>query len=772
VSNTSQDFTGIWGYHHHNHCYIYLQSVIITDTVMMMILLTTMIVICCRAEVLQGPGSNARIIPDSDRIAPDQLPLEHRGGGGLLLPDVFSISRNITSELDVDLFFSLFFVFLNDQFEESHAPFTIFAPAGLATSEATKWLATEEELTEELLLNHIVMGDHLRPELVTSWDVVRSTLGGLEVSFKIDEEGELWVNDARIVAWKEEGNALIIALEDYLFKREVQKEVGVEEYEDYENDEESHKSKIGDSEEHVPREWGDSSQDPESNPDSSRVEFVPTPRKSQKNCTKVENKSGLSIFKTITVCTEKVDVVNATDEEDMEPSLRKLDSSLSFLEEVEKELSFIRGGPGLTYFLSYANMTGLDQLLSPKQPYTVFAPVDEAFQNWHPIDWGFNPFDVFTFLNETLTNHVVEGVIVQPDSDETSLKTIGDRGVRVTVRGENTYVNGVLVRGGITLVGGRGSILFLDKVLWVDHDVVDDLNSKYGFLESGPPINYPWNNSQFLSHSLVLLENMPETSLLASYLNNTPSLGSLAPSKEEGGYTLLAPSNQALSAVIAGKEKMRLLSEHLIADSVILSDKTVVTTVSGRDITILTTPAGRTVIDDGSEEGPAAILGDPVFVYDLGYVMVIDKVLFGGETDFPTTVQTEITTTVISEEDLVNTTIEPQDTNDDISVNFQENLITKKSAITSDNTTTIDDFVKFPESETNKLEEIETTTSQEDAEDTTADSSIIVFKVKELLAEEQLADNLLHGEELIKPREKRIVYINNQRVEIEDEEAS
>ena len=60
------------------------------------------------------------------------------------------------------------------------------------------------------------------------------------------------------------------------------------------------------------------------------------------------------------------------------------------------------------------------------------------------------------------------------------MKTIGDRGVRVTVRGENTYVNGVLVRGGITLVGGRGSILFLDKVLWVDHDVVDDLNSKYG----------------------------------------------------------------------------------------------------------------------------------------------------------------------------------------------------------------------------------------------------------------------------------------------------
>ena len=137
------------------------------------------------------------------------------------------------------------------------------------------------------------------------------------------------------------------------------------------------------------------------------------------------------------------------------------------------------------------------------------------------------------------------------------------------------------------------------------------------------------------------------------------------------------------------------------------------------------------------------------------------------------------------QEDLVTTTTEPQDIDDDISVKFEENLIIKKTSltsdVTSDNTTVIDDFVKFPESETNILEEIETTTLQEvftskdvndTIEETTADSSIIVFKVKELLAEEQLADNLLHGDKIIKPREKRIVYINNQRVEIEDEEAT
>ena len=72
--------------------------------------------------------------------------------------------------------------------------------------------------------------------------------------------GELWVNDARIVAWKEEGNALIIALEDYLFKTEVQQEVGIEEFEDYEFDETFTESEMKDSEEHVPREWGDASE--------------------------------------------------------------------------------------------------------------------------------------------------------------------------------------------------------------------------------------------------------------------------------------------------------------------------------------------------------------------------------------------------------------------------------------------------------------------------------------------------------------------------------
>ena len=102
--------------------------------------------------------------------------------------------------------------------------------------------------------------------------------------------------------------------------------------------------------------------------------------------------------------------------EEKEPTVRRLETSLSFLEELERELSFIRGGPGLSYFLSYANDTDLGHLLTSKEVYTILAPIDEAFQSWHPIDWGFNPFLVKSFLNSTLANHVIEGEILQPDT--------------------------------------------------------------------------------------------------------------------------------------------------------------------------------------------------------------------------------------------------------------------------------------------------------------------------------------------------------------------
>ena len=55
------------------------------------------------------------------------------------------------------------------------------------------------------------------------------------------------------------------------------------------------------------------------------------------------------------------------------------------------------------------------------------------------------------------------------------------------------------------------------------------------------------------------------------------------------------------------------------------------------------------MLDDGSPEGPAAIVGDPIFVYDLGTLIVIDKVLFGSEVELTTTEESQETTTAVPE---------------------------------------------------------------------------------------------------------------------------
>ena len=104
----------------------------------------------------------------------------------------------------------------------------------------------------------------------------------------------------------------------------------------------------------------------------------------------------MTIFKTITVCTENVSVNEST----KSPEVRKVDTNTPILEMLETELSYLRGGPGLNYFLTYANETNMTEIFNPKKSYTILAPVDEAFQSWHPIDWGFNPFLVTEFLQE------------------------------------------------------------------------------------------------------------------------------------------------------------------------------------------------------------------------------------------------------------------------------------------------------------------------------------------------------------------------------------
>ena len=49
--------------------------------------------------------------------------------------------------------------------------------------------------------------------------------------------------------------------------------------------------------------------------------------------------------------------------------------------------------------------------MGPNIKYTALVPTDDAFREWYPVDWGFNPFAVQTFVNETITNHILEGKV-------------------------------------------------------------------------------------------------------------------------------------------------------------------------------------------------------------------------------------------------------------------------------------------------------------------------------------------------------------------------
>ena len=161
---------------------------------------------------------------------------------------------------------------------------------------------------------------------------------------------------------------------------------------------------------------------------------------------------------------------------------RRIDSgpAAPLLRDLETQLTFLRGGPGLRYFLTYANSTGLARLLSSKRTYTLLAPVDEAFQRWHPIDWGFNPFLVEAFLEELMANLVIEGAVSLDESDRDgelrSYSTLGGGEVRLRTKGENLYLEDSLVLGedreDSLVLGdlplGAGTVLFLDRVPGLD----------------------------------------------------------------------------------------------------------------------------------------------------------------------------------------------------------------------------------------------------------------------------------------------------------------
>ena len=142
-------------------------------------------------QFIEGPGKESPIIPDSAQLPVAALPMEHRHDveGPIVLPLAVREKRpgNLGHSVGAELFFSMWFVFLNNDVTYSDAPFTILAPID-SSKTPPEDLLENEALAEEVIANHFLIGEKLRPESLLK-PVERFTAGGQRLFFKIDKNG-------------------------------------------------------------------------------------------------------------------------------------------------------------------------------------------------------------------------------------------------------------------------------------------------------------------------------------------------------------------------------------------------------------------------------------------------------------------------------------------------------------------------------------------------------------------------------------------------------
>ncbi len=114
-------------------------------------------------------------------------------------------------------------------------------------------------------------------------------------------------------------------------------------------------------------------------------------------------------------------------------------SNITQLVNVEKNMTTLKKS---------VHASGLDQVLSGKGPYTVFAPTDVAFAKLDKgmLDNLLKPENK-TKLTDLLNHHVVEGKINFKDlKDGEKLKTVDGKQLVVHVKDGHTTVDGAVIQ--------------------------------------------------------------------------------------------------------------------------------------------------------------------------------------------------------------------------------------------------------------------------------------------------------------------------------------
>ncbi|KAF5294189.1 hypothetical protein FQR65_LT10900 [Abscondita terminalis] len=312
-----------------------------------------------------------------------------------------------------------------------------------------------------------------------------------------------------------------------------------------------------------------------------------------------------------------------------------LTTNATFVDNVLQILSFLKSGVRVFHhFLSRSNVS---KLLQEGEDYTVFVPTDHAFHRWHPIDWGFYPFSVPEFTENVIINHFLKGNFRQEDlKDGEIATTLGGQQV-VFRRSPFLMVNGVQIVKGDTPVP-KGNIMFTGEVLFVNESVVSRLHQQHKDKETPPLLAFPWFGAQFLSHAFLALERDRRFSHITRFLN----LADLAPHVSGTGYTFFVPVDSAFEELgldkmpdnyLSNGDGLQILLNHFVKGRLYDRDLK-----NGTELLSL----GNSTIKITRQKGvvninKAIVVESEVFVYNLGTMFYIDKVLFAKKDILTTT---------------------------------------------------------------------------------------------------------------------------------------
>ncbi|KAH8249000.1 hypothetical protein KR032_005011 [Drosophila birchii] len=263
------------------------------------------------------------------------------------------------------------------------------------------------------------------------------------------------------------------------------------------------------------------------------------------------------------------------------------------------------------HFLSKSNLTRI----MDDNAYTVLIPSDNAFQRWHPIDWGFYPFSVPEFTESVLRNHFLP--MQRPlrlsdvrNVDELVVHTMG--GEDVVFHGQPTpTVNNVSIMSDYNLSNGN-QVFIISEVLFVTEAVVSKLH-------------------QVSRIGCIIQEKDPRFSQITRYLNNAE----IAPHISGANYTFFVPEDRAfeklgfdkLSDEVMGSQRgVKMLLNHFVKGRLYnrdLRDNEVFETIGGGHIKITRNPGSNyTSVNN------AQITESEVFVYNLGTMYYLDDILY------------------------------------------------------------------------------------------------------------------------------------------------